>query len=196
MALQHRGGWRTLHSEIVIDSPHMRVRSDRVALPNGIELGPYYVRESRGFAVVFAVTPDERVLLVRQYKHGAGAFVLELPAGGIDADETPAACARRELLEETGYASAPHEFERIGTYLFDPTNSTSRYHVYLARGARKLGPQALDATEDIALELATFDELRRFVRDGTIEVGVHIASIYLVLDYLGRLAGSFGTAES
>jgi len=187
VGVQQNGRWRIVESEIVIDTPHLRLRRDRVALPNGLEFEPYYVRESRGFAIVFAITVDERVVLVRQYKHGIGSYVLELPAGGIESGESPAACAQRELSEETGYVGDPPQLELIGTYVFDPTHSTSRYYLYLARIARALGPQTLDDTEDIAVELATFAELRRYVRDGTIDVSMHIASIYTVLDYLGRL---------
>jgi 8-oxo-dGTP pyrophosphatase MutT (NUDIX family) len=187
MDAKSHAGWRVLESDIAIDTPHLRLRRDRIALPSGLELGAYYVRESRGFSLVFALTPDERVVLVRQYKHGIGHSVLELPAGGIDPGETPAACARRELAEETGYAGDPPELEHIGSYLFDPSNSTARYHLFLARRAWPAGPQSLDESEDIALEFATLGEVRRYVRDGTIDVGVHIAAIYTVLDYLGRL---------
>ncbi len=182
--------WRVIESEIAIDTQHLRLRRDRIALPSGEEFGPYYVRESRGFAIAFALTPDERVVLVRQYKHGIGHSVLELPAGAIEPGETPAACARRELAEETGYGGDPPGLEFVGTYIFDPTSSTTRYHLYLARMAREIGPQSLDVTEDIAIELATLPQVRRYVRDGTIDVGIHIASIYTVLDYLGRLGDS------
>ncbi len=180
------GDWRVTGSDIVIETPHLRLRRDTVELPNGARVGPYYVRESRGFAVVFALTPDERVVLVRQYKHGIGRIVLELPAGGIDPGEDAAACARRELAEETGYAPAG-DLERIGTYVFDPTGATTTYHLYLARDAEPRTAQTFDPTEDITLELATLAELRRYVRDGTIEVGIHIASIYTILDRLELL---------
>lgn len=172
---------------MVIETPHLRLRCDEIELPSGKRVGPYYVRESRGFAVIFAMTGDERVVLVHQYKHGIGRCVLELPAGGIDLGETPAACARRELAEETGYVGDPTELEPLGTYVFDPTSSTTTYHLYLARNARPLLPQACDDTEEISLELATFTALRRYIRDGTIEVGVHIASIYTALEHLGKL---------
>jgi 8-oxo-dGTP pyrophosphatase MutT (NUDIX family) len=179
-------GWRVLESEIVIETPHLRLRRDEIELPDGGRIGSYYVRESRGFSVVFALTPDQRVVLVRQYKHGIGTTVLELPAGGIDPGESPESCARRELQEETGYVAAA-ELEHVGSFFFDPTGSTTRYHLYVARDARPLARQSLDVTEDITVELAGFDDLRRYVRDGTIDVGVHVASIYVVLDRLGRL---------
>ncbi len=170
---------------MVIETPHLRLRRDHIELPSGRRIGPYYVRESRGFAVVFALTEGDRVVLVRQYKHGIGKFVLELPAGGIDPDETPDNCARRELAEETGYAGT---LEHVGSYVFDPTSATTLYHLYLARDARSAGLPAFDDTEDIETVLATLSEVRQYVRDGTIEVGVHIAAIYSVLDRLGRLS--------
>ena len=187
---------RIVESRIVIDTPHLRLRRDRVALPNGLEIEPYYVRESLGFAVVFAITPDERVVLVRQYKHGIGAFELELPAGGMEPGETAVDCALRELAEETGYVADAATLEYVGAYVFDPTSATTRYHLYLARGVPAPGAQALDATEDIALELATFDELLRYVRDGTIDVASHIASIYIVLDRLGRLGAASAASRT
>ena len=89
--------WRILSSAYPISTPFLRLRADRVELPNGAVVEEYYVRESRGFSVVFALTPDDLVVLIRQYKHGIGEVVTELPAGGVDPGETPEACAVREL---------------------------------------------------------------------------------------------------
>ncbi len=194
--LPERGRWRIVESDVVIDTPHLRLRRDRVALPNGLEIEPYYVRESLGFAVVFAIAPDGRVVLVRQYKHGIGAFELELPAGGLEPGEAAATCALRELAEETGYVADAATLEYVGAYVFDPTNATTRYHLYIARDARALRAQALDATEEITVELATFEELLRYVRDGTIDVASHIASIYLVLDRLGHFGGASASSRT
>jgi len=182
-----QGGWRIVESEVVIDTQHLRLRRDEIELPGGKLIGPYYVRESRGFAVIFAITPDERVVLVRQYKHGVSASVLELPAGAIDPGEEPEACARRELAEETGYVPDATTLEHAGTFIYDPTSSTTRFHLYIARDVRPLQVQRLDETEQIEVSLATFAQLRTYIHDGTIEVGTHVASIYYVLDRLGRL---------
>ena len=180
-------GWTIIESAIVIETPFLRLRRDQIELPGGRTVADYYVRESRGFAIVFAITPEDRVVLVRQYKHGIGERVLELPAGAIDPGEAPADCARRELAEETGYVADPPDLERAGSFIFEPTGSTTRYHLYLARNARPLVPTAFDATEDITVELAPLDDLRAMVKDGRINVGAHVASIYYVLDRLGRL---------
>jgi 8-oxo-dGTP pyrophosphatase MutT (NUDIX family) len=180
-------GWQIVESHIVIDTPHLRLRRDEIELPSGKRIGSYYVRESRGFAVVFAVTPDERVVLVRQYKHGVARAVLELPAGGIDDGEDAEACARRELAEETGFVADAPALEHAGTFLHDPTGSTTRFHLFLARDVRRRVATTFDETEQIEVQLASYAELRAFVRDGTIDVGAHVASIYYMLDRLGRL---------
>ena len=187
MQNERENGWRIVESEIVIETPHLRLRRDEIELPGGKRIGPYYIRESRGFTVIFAITPDERVVLVRQYKHGVAASVLELPAGAIDPGEDPEVCARRELAEETGYVSDAPTLEHAGTFIYDPTSSTARFFLYIARNVCPLQAQNLDDTEEIDVSLVTFDEVRAYVRDGTIEVGTHIAAIYFVLDRSGRL---------
>ena len=95
--------WRRRASTFVVDSPHLRLRVDELELPDGTVVADYYVRESEGFVVVFPVTADDRIVLVRQYRYGTDAIHLELPAGGLHAGEDPRDCAARELREETGY---------------------------------------------------------------------------------------------
>jgi 8-oxo-dGTP pyrophosphatase MutT (NUDIX family) len=181
------GDWRVVDSEIVIETPYLRLRRDNIELPDGRLVENYFVRESRGFSVIFALTEDERVVLVRQYKHGIARSVLELPAGAIDPGESAADCARRELGEETGYEGRPPEPEHLATFIYDPTSSNTYFHVFLVRGARPVVAQDFDPTEAIEVELATLEQLRGYVRDGTISVGTHVAVIYYVLDRIGKL---------
>lgn len=174
--------WRIVDSSYVVDTRFLRLRKDTIELPDGTVIPDYYVRDSRGFIIVFAVTEDGRVPLVHQYKHGIGRELLELPAGAIDPGEEPVQTAVRELAEETGYSA--HSMELVRSFVTDPTNSNTIAHLFLARGARKTSEQHLDPTENITVELATFDELRRFVRNGTIDSMPHVAAIYSVLDAL------------
>lgn len=175
-----RRPWRVTASSYVVDTRFLRLRKDRIELPDGTVIDDYYVRESRGFVVVFAITPENRVVLVRQYKHGIGKTLLELPAGAIDPGETPLQCAVRELAEETGYTAPEMEFVR--SFVVDPTNSDTMAHLFIARGARRTQLQNLDVTENIAVELAAPEELHRMVRDGIIDSLPHVASICLMLD--------------
>lgn len=144
----------------------------------------YFVRESRGFSIVFALTTDERVVLVRQYKHGIGEVMLELPAGAIDPGETPEQCALRELTEETGYVAG--SLLHVRTFATDPTNSDSRFHLYVARDATPTGIQNLDITEEIDVVLAPLDEVRAMALDGRIEGGSQVAAVLVALAALGR----------
>jgi ADP-ribose pyrophosphatase len=178
--------WRRRATRLLVDSPHLRLRSDELELPDGTIIADYYVRESDGFVVIFAVTTDERVVLVRQYRYGSDEIHLELPAGTLDAGEDPMDCARRELLEETGYSAPLWEF--VGSYYAEPVRSNSRAHVFLALDAQKTQAPALDATEVIEVEETRLDELRAMLQDGRIDAGHAVAAAYRVLDLLGKLS--------
>lgn len=177
-----RSPWRVTASSYVVDTHFLRLRKDRIELPDGTVIDDYYVRESRGFVVIFALTRDGRAVLVRQYKHGIGQELLELPAGAIDPGEEPMQTAIRELEEETGYTAPAMDLVR--SFVVDPTNSDSVAHLFLARDAEKTAEQDLDVTENIEVQLETPEELRKLVRDGTIDSVAHVASICLILDLL------------
>jgi len=173
--------WRVTASSYVVDTQHLRLRKDSIELSDGRTIEDYYVRESRGFVVIFATAPDGRVILVRQYKHGIGKELLELPAGAIDPGEEPLQTAVREFSEETGYAGS---MQHVRTFCTDPTNANTVAHLFYAPNVRLTGKQNLGLGEDIAVELATFDELHKMVGVGTIDSVTHAASIYLMLDRL------------
>jgi ADP-ribose pyrophosphatase len=174
--------WTVRSSSYRVDEPFLRVRSDTVELPDGTIIEGYFVRESRGFAIVAALTPDRRLVLVRQYKHGIGQVVLEMPAGMIDAGEAPETCAVRELAEETGYAGDPPQLLR--SLFADPTSSNASFHVYLIENAVPKFAQSLDLTEAIVVETASIEELHAAVRDGRIGSGSQVAAAYIALDHI------------
>jgi 8-oxo-dGTP pyrophosphatase MutT (NUDIX family) len=175
--------WRILSSRYAVDDRWLRLRVDTIALPDGTQIEPYYVRESRGFAIVAALTASREIVLVRQYKHGAGVVVTELPAGVIDADETAADCARRELAEETGYAGdAPRLLRSLYA---DPTSSNGRFSVFVIERARPAAVRKLDVTEEIAVDVVPLAAYGAMLRDGRIDSGPQVAAGYIVLEALG-----------
>lgn len=188
MADERLRPWTIVASSYRVDEPFLRLRVDTVELPGGQIVEGYFVRETRGFAIVVALTPEREIVLVRQYKHGVGQVLLELPAGSIDPGESPLDCATRELAEETGYAGAPPQLLR--TLYSDPTSSTGAFHVVLIAGARRVAAQSLDLTEDIVVETATLDEFGRMLRDGRISTGSQVAAGFVALDAVGRSAGT------
>ena len=124
--------WKTLRTEMVLDLRWYKVRREEVQLPDGRILDDYYVSVRPEVALVFPVTPAGEVIMVRQYKHGAREILLELPGGVCDPGEPPEASARRELLEETGYAAG--RLTHLATLHDDPTKNTNRFHLFLAEG--------------------------------------------------------------
>jgi ADP-ribose pyrophosphatase len=163
----------------------MRLRADEVELPDGTIVPNYYVRESRGFVVAFAVTDDDRIVLVRQYRYGSDSIHLEMPAGMLDGDEEPVACAARELAEETGYEV--RDWQLVGAWYAEPVRSPAKEYVFCGFGARKTREPTPDPTETLDVELASFDEFRVMLTDGRIDSGFAVSAGYRVLDYLRRL---------
>jgi ADP-ribose pyrophosphatase len=178
--------WRRRSSTYIVDNPHLRLRVDEVELPDGTVIPNYYVRESPGFVIVFALTPERQVILVRQYRYGADAIHLELPAGTIDQNEDPRDCAIRELAEETGYEA--DTVESLGAYRAEPARSTAFAHMYLATNARHTREPLLDPTEVIEVELVAIASFREMLRDGRIDNGASIATGYKALDFFDALS--------
>lgn len=122
---------KTLRSEYVFQGRILNVRVDTVLLPDGRTTTREVVEYSGAVAVV-AVTSAKEVVMVRQYRHPAGRELVEIPAGKIEAGENPEACARRELIEETGYTA--DSWRCLGRFYSTPGFSSELTHLYLASG--------------------------------------------------------------
>ncbi len=175
-------GWRLRASHYIVDSPYMRLRADEIELPDGSILPDYYVRESRGFVTILALTDDAHVVLVRQYRYGSDSIHLELPSGMLAEEEEPRECALRELAEETGYGV--DRCELAAQYFPEPVRSPARAYVYIGWGARRMHEPNPDPTEHLEVELAALPRFRAMLDDGSIDAGGSIAAGYLALDKL------------
>ena len=151
--------WETVSSRLVLDgSPWLRVWEERVRLPSGRVIEPFYRYRKNDFASVFATDGEGRVLVERRYRHGPQAFTLDMPAGYIEPGEAPEAAARRELLEETGYEAA--RWSGLGSVTVDGNSGGARCHLFLARDARRVAEPAEDDTEEAEVLLVEPRELR------------------------------------
>lgn len=177
--------WRRLSSTLAIDSPFLRMRRDVIELPNGKTLEEYFVRESRGFTMIFAVTPERDVVMIREYRYAIDAVLLEFPAGTIDPGEDPLACARRELREETGYTA--ERWEPILAVPSEPARSTAVMHAYLAFDARKTDATEHDHSEEIEPVLHPLDEIPALLRERRISSLAATAVAYAALERLREL---------
>jgi ADP-ribose pyrophosphatase len=175
--------WQVLSSNVLVDRrPWLRVIEQDVRLANGHLIEGYLLAETREYAVTFALTDDGRVPLVKQYKHGAGKAVYDLPAGYLDDGEDPLAAAKRELLEETGYAAT--DWQHLTSALLDTNRNDERAHLFLARGAHQVSMPHLDETEDITVQSYTPEQIVGMVRSGEIDTLGTIACAMLAMDVL------------
>lgn len=149
---------KTLHSGPIFD-----VRRDTIR--EGEAMYERDVVVHRGSAVIAAVFDDSRIALVRQYRHAAGEYLLELPAGSLEIGEDPEIGALRELEEEIGYRAA--KIEKIAEFYVSPGFLTEKMHVYLATELTKT-EQNLDDDEFIDVQLVRLAEAKQMVVDGRI----------------------------
>jgi 8-oxo-dGTP pyrophosphatase MutT (NUDIX family) len=174
------GGWQVLGSEYVLRRPWLTLRRDRVRVPTGAVIDEYYVWEYPPWVNVVAITADDRVVLVRQYRHGLGAAHFELPAGVVDpADPDPLAAARRELLEETGYGGGAWSPLLVSSA--NPGTHSNLTHSFLAVGVAPVAPAAPEATEDLRVSLVTHAEARALVAGGGMVQALHLAPLLAYL---------------
>jgi ADP-ribose pyrophosphatase len=176
---------QVLQSKIVYKGPAFSVSSDRVREPNGIDARRDVVRHS-GSAVILAVDdsrPDPRILLERQYRYAANAYLWELPAGRVDPGEKPLAGAKRELLEETGYRAA--KWTKALFFYPSPGFLDETMTVYLARGLRA-GDAQPEEDERIECQLTPLSRALEMVRSGEICDGKTIASVLWLADGLSN----------
>ena len=176
--------WKILDETTVIKDSWIDMRASTCQLPGGMVIAPFYVNHLPDFAVVVAVTPEHRVIMVRQYRHGVEKVLLELPAGCIEAGEDPKDGAARELLEETGYKAGSLEF--LFKIAPNASNCTSYAQCYLARNVFPAEPQNLDETEALEVVELEGEEVKRLLREGGVEQAVHVAALYRAAE-LGAL---------
>lgn len=115
----------------VFEGRVIKVSVDTVDLPNGVRLPLEIVRHPGGAAAV-AIDADNRVCLLRQYRHAAGGYIHELPAGKLEPDEPPEVTVQRELAEEA--ALSARQWESLGAYFSSPGVFTEVIHLFLATG--------------------------------------------------------------
>ena len=175
---------RLISSRTVYRGPVFSVTTDHVQEPGGVTARRDIIHHT-GSVVVLAVddsTATPRVLLERQYRHAAGDYLWELPAGRIDPGEQELQAAKRELLEETGYTAA--KWKRILKFYASPGFVAETMSVFLATGLRA-GEAQPEADEIIYKRLVPLPTAVRMAVSGTIRDAKTISSV-LWLDHMSR----------
>ncbi len=167
-----------LSSEKVFEGKVFSVTRDDVVEPGGVK-GIRDVVRHNGSVVVLAVDAsanpkDPSILIERQYRHAAGQFMLELPAGSIDPGEAPLAAAKRELIEETGFRAG--KWSRLITFYASPGFVAEAMHIYLAENLR-VGIAEPEEDEKIEILHVPLSEMLKRIGEGKILDGKTIAGL-------------------
>ncbi len=177
--------WKTLSSTYIHKGPWATLRSDRCQMPDGHIVESYYVLEYNNWVNAVAITEDNKILMVKQYRHAAEIVSTELPGGVIDGDETPEQALRRELLEETGYQF--DDFELLCITYANPSTANNQTSCFLARGGKKVQEQALDDQEEIIVVRHTVEEVKELLLTNKIAQALHCTGLFYALVKLGAL---------
>jgi ADP-ribose pyrophosphatase len=150
--------------ELIYDGHFLKVQRDTIRLPDDKQSIREYIRHP-GAVVILPLFDDGSVLLERQFRYPLDQVFIEFPAGKIDPDEAPLACAKRELQEETGYTASDWQF--VCTIHNAIAYSDEHLDIYLARGLKE-GERKLDDGEFLDIYKAPLSELLEQVRQGQV----------------------------
>jgi ADP-ribose pyrophosphatase len=158
----------------------IKLRVDSVVLPDG-KKSTREVVEHPGAVAIVPVLPDQKIVLVKQYRHPVGEVTWEIPAGKIDAKEEPAVCAQRELEEETGYRTA--ELIKVTAFFTAPGFTDEIMHLFIARGLKQTAQQT-DHDEFIDISVMPHAKALEMIKLGEIKDAKSIIGILMARDYL------------
>jgi 8-oxo-dGTP pyrophosphatase MutT (NUDIX family) len=170
--------WQVLESKYSYRDPWLAVRSDTVRVPNGTVLSPYHTIEFPEWVCAVALTPQQEILLIEEYRHGVKRLSFELPCGAPDHDgEDVLDAMKRELLEETGFAA--QEWHALGSSTANTARQNNRVHAFLALDVRRVSDQKLDPGEVIRAHLVPWAKFVADLAEGRLEIpGLQLAALW------------------
>jgi 8-oxo-dGTP pyrophosphatase MutT (NUDIX family) len=172
--------WERLGTEPGPDLKLFRARFDRLKNPRTGKTLDAVVLEAQDWVNVLALTPGEKIVVVRQYRFGTGRTTTEIPAGIVEKGETSRRAAERELGEETGYAS--EDWEYLGFVEPNPAFLNNACHHWVARNAVQVRPPEPDAGEDIDVGEMTLEEIREEIAQGRMRHSLAITALAHLYD--------------
>ena len=160
--------WKTRSSETLLERPPwFEVIVEEVELPGGKIVSDYHQVRMPHYTAVFAVTQEQRIMVLRCYRHAVGEVTLTMPGGMLEVEEHPMTGIKRELLEETGYIA--HEWQSLGAFLGNSTRGCGTYHLFFAKGAHQIQLPDSGDLEDLELLLWKNSEVESAIDKGHVK---------------------------
>ncbi len=176
--------WKKKSSKNIADCRVFKIREDFSERGSDKKESSFFVIESPDWVNVIAVTKDEQVVLIEQFRHGLAETILEIPGGLIDNGEEPEAAAKRELLEETGYSS--ENFIFLGKSHPNPAIQNNTVYFFLAADCEKTGETSFDEHESVLTKIVSLEEAKNLIANGIITHSLVIAAFYYFSIYSRR----------
>jgi 8-oxo-dGTP pyrophosphatase MutT (NUDIX family) len=168
--------WIQENEECCYENRLFKVLKRRNRSPLSGKSSDFYVVSTFDWVNVVALTSDQRLVMVQQYRHGSNRVTLEIPGGAVDAGEEALQAAKRELREETGYAS--DQWECLGVAEPNPAIQNNRCTTFLALNARVVGPLDPDENEEIVVVVMPWSEVKAKVISGEIRHAIVLTALY------------------
>jgi 8-oxo-dGTP pyrophosphatase MutT (NUDIX family) len=177
--------WKRKTSKNIADCRVFQVREDFSERESDNLEHSFFVIESPDWVNIIALDAENRVVLIEQFRHGTEEIILEIPGGLIDEGEAPETAARRELLEETGFAS--DKFVYLGKSRPNPAIQNNWMHHFAALNCRKIQETDFDEHESVVAKLVSLDEIPQLIESEQITHSLVLAGFYKLNLHLNEL---------
>ena len=170
--------WESLTKEsILVKKPWFEVFKEKIQLPDGKVVPEYYEIEMPHYTAVFAVTEEQKIIVLRCYRHAIGEVTLTMPGGMIEDGESPLAGVQREFLEETGYVAK--KWKSFGSFVGNSTCGCSTYNLFFATRAYSVQEPDSGDLQELELLLWKQQEVEQALDEGQAK-SLGVASILLL----------------